>query len=76
MRFKKVHFLGPKGPLFGGPAPPKVDPGYGRLGARVNCCGGRRNLRGRGGNAPRRGSSAHRDRSPSRAHILRYDRKS
>ena len=29
MRFKKVHFLGPKGPLFGGPTPPKIDPGYG-----------------------------------------------
>ena len=62
MRFKKVHFLGPKGPLFGGPAPPKIDPGYGRLGARVNCWGGggRRNLRGRGGNAPRWGSRGQR----------------
>ena len=29
MRFKKVHFFGPKGPLFGGSAPPKIDPGYG-----------------------------------------------
>ena len=29
MRFKKVHFLGPKGPLLGGFAPPKIDPGYG-----------------------------------------------
>ena len=32
VRFKKVHFLGPKGPLFWGPAPPpkkKIDPGYG-----------------------------------------------
>ena len=28
VRFKKVHFLGPKGPLFGGPAPPKINPGY------------------------------------------------
>ena len=26
---QEVHFLGPKGPLFGGPAPPKIDPGYG-----------------------------------------------
>ena len=29
VRFKKVHFLSPKGPLFGGPAPLQIDPGYG-----------------------------------------------
>ena len=37
MRFKKVHFLGPKGPLFGGPAPPKIDPGY-RPGSLIGTC--------------------------------------
>ena len=32
---QKVHFWGPKGPLFGGPAPPKIDPGYGPAGTRL-----------------------------------------
>ena len=32
VRFKKVHFLGPKGPLLGVPHPPKIDPGYGPAG--------------------------------------------
>ena len=26
---QKVHFLSPEGPPFWGPAPPKIDPGYG-----------------------------------------------
>ena len=38
VRFKKVHFLGPKGPLFGGPAPPKIDPGYGPAHVCRYCC--------------------------------------
>ena len=31
VRFKKIHFFGPKGPLFGGPTlpPKKINPGYG-----------------------------------------------
>ena len=29
MRFKRVHFLSPKGPFWGVPHMPKIDSGYG-----------------------------------------------
>ena len=34
---QKVHFLGPSGPFFGGPAPPIINPGYGPAILHQNC---------------------------------------